>query len=133
MALRISLAYSALEQLESFLEKKRIPIKSPECASAFKARELSKFRVFLLETSDTSLRNRIEKLSKSLGDQDVRPVIEALRHTMFHGRFNPSATDLRSKAGRSFLSDLEHSLFARLDDLAEGAFAQRRVISSNPS
>ncbi len=123
MVLRIALAYSALEQLEVFLGKKRMPIKSAECASTFRGQGLSRFREFLKETSDTSLKNRIKKLHESRGDQDVRPVIEALRHTMFHGRFNPSATSLRNKAGRSFLNDLEHALFARLDYIADLAFA----------
>jgi len=52
LALRIALAYSALEQLEKALLNKRIAVKSITLANAFRSSSLKKFREFLIENSD---------------------------------------------------------------------------------
>jgi len=124
LALRIALAYSALEQLEEALSNKRIAVKSIVLANAFRSSSLKKFREFVTENSDTKLRNRLMTVANSEQNSDVRAVIESLRHTMFHGRLNPSASGLRSKVARTFLASLDQHLFQHMDEMSASLFSE---------
>ena len=123
LALRIALAYSALEQLEGALSAKRVAVKSMAIVNAFRSANLKKFREFLVVNSEVNLRNRLNAVINSGKNTDVRSVIEALRHTMFHGRLNPSASGLRSAGARAFLSALDQHLFLHMDQLAIAIFS----------
>jgi hypothetical protein len=124
LVLRIALAYSALEQLEKALSNNRIAVKSIVLANAFRSSSLKKFRGFLIENSDTKLRNRLMTVIDAAKSSDVRAVIESLRHTMFHGRLNPSASGLRGKVARAFLVSLDQHLFQHMDEIAANAFSK---------
>lgn len=124
LALRIALAYSALEQLEKALSNKRIAVKSIALANAFRSSSLKKFREFLIENSDKKLRNRLLTVTNSAQNSDVRAVIESLRHTMFHGRLNPTASGLRGKVARDFLASLDQHLFQHMDEKAAALFSK---------
>jgi hypothetical protein len=124
LALRIALAYSALEQLEKALSNKQAAVKSTAIASAFRSNSLKRFREFLVENSETKLRNRLMTVVESAKNSDVRAVIESLRHTMFHGRLNPTASGLRSKVARNFLASLDLHLFQHMDEMAAVVFSK---------
>ena len=124
LALRIALAYSALEQLEKALSNKRVAVKSIAIANGFRSSSLKKFREFLVENSETNLRNRLITVIESAKNSDVRSVIEALRHTMFHGRLNPTASGLRGTVARTFLASLDQHLFQHMDEIAAVVFSE---------
>jgi hypothetical protein len=130
LALRLALGYSALEQLEIAIGARLTPLKSPDCASAFRSDQNNDFRHYLTVASSARLQNRLSKLAESTSDQDIRPIIEAIRHTMFHGGFNPSGTGLRNKSGRALLSALEQVLFDRMNTLASEIFTQESLTES---
>jgi hypothetical protein len=123
LALRIALAYSALEQLEEALSNKRVAVKSIAIATAFRSSSLKKFREFLVENSETNLRNRLITVIESAKNSDVRSVIEAVRHNMFHGRLNPTASGLRSKVARTFLASIDQHLFRHMDEMSASVFS----------
>lgn len=122
LAMRLGLAYSALESLEAIVGKKQIALKDERLAAVAKSERLAKLRYFLSEGSDSKLRNRLE-LFQTSSSSDLRPVVEALRHTMFHGQFNPSVTGLSSKSSLAFLDSLGMLVFKVIDQEAAKLFA----------
>jgi len=122
LCLRLSLAYSALETLESAVSSKNIPLKSAGLAKVYKSSRLEKFRAFLVEESDSSLRGELKKLAESKNDSNLNPVIRALRHTMFHGTFNPTRAGITTKTSIAFIRELEKTLFLTMESRAEPLF-----------
>ena len=113
--LRISLAYSALESLEVHLGKHAISLTDEKIASKFKSPALSKFKVFALQESDPKLARRLEKFYSSENDSSLRPIVEVIRHTMFHGQLSPSASGLTTKIAIELLSSVEKLIFVNMD------------------
>lgn len=116
LALRIALGYSALEQLETLVNRKRIPIKSVPLAQRFKSQDLSKFRLFLINESSGTLRGELENLVSSHNNTDLNSVVRAIRHSMFHGSLNPNRSGLTNKASMSFIEELDRHLFKVMDE-----------------
>ena len=123
LVLRISLAYSALESLDKHLGDRK-SVKSENVASMLRSKNLSKFMDFIIGESDKSLSNRLKTFYDSKKSSDVRPIIEALRHSMFHGQFNPTASRLSTKSGREMLGELDLAIFKHMDKLASPEFAR---------
>lgn len=119
-AIRISFAYSALESLEKYL-KMKVSLKNIELASHIR-RDYLKANKFLLTQSDTKLRNSLDKFLGSKNDSDLKPFVVALRHSMFHGQFNPSASGLNSVSGIALLNDIEKLLFTSMDKTSYPVF-----------
>jgi hypothetical protein len=123
-ALRLALAYSALESLEALVGRKGLAIKSIKLAAEARGSKLSKLKEFLKSESEPKMARRLEVFYES-SSSDLRPVIEALRHSMFHGQFNPSATGISNASSRSFIEELCQATFKLMDSEAADYFAGR--------
>jgi hypothetical protein len=118
--LRLSLAYSAIEVLNNIPVEVRIKsIKNPSCAEAFKSVKLEGLRDFLISNSGTKLRNRLIKLVSSVNDSDVLPIVEAIRHCMFHGVLNPHRAKISSKASLEFIVELGFAAFTEMNNYSQ--------------
>jgi hypothetical protein len=116
-ALRLALAYSALETLtDAAFLKGKLHVKDATLATSFRSARLSKFRAFLIEnTSANVLRGQLERLVAHPKDSDMLPVIAATRHLMFHGMLNPNSAGLTSKTARTFIESLGQATFREMD------------------
>jgi hypothetical protein len=123
-AIRLALAYSALEALESELGKGSISIKSEKLALKIKNDRLLKFRTFVVQSSEPALRRRLENFFGNKNNFDLRPVVEALRHAMFHGYFNPSSSGITSKSARDFIDELGKLVFSVMDSHSKALFGE---------
>jgi hypothetical protein len=119
---RIGLGFSALESLESRTGKHSISLISKNLAPKLKTSTFLKFREFCLEESESRLTGRLEKLFSSRNDSNLRPIVEVLRNTMFHGQFSPNASGLSTKTQVEFLRELEFLLFKAMDTKSEQVF-----------
>lgn len=115
--LRLSLAYSAIEVFNNIPAEAKIrSIKNLGCAKAFKSVKLAGLRDFLISNSGTKLRSRLNKLVSSVNDSDVLPVIESIRHCMFHGVLNPHRAKISSKASLEFIEELGFAAFTVMNN-----------------
>ena len=121
-AMRIAFAYSALESLEKH-QGKSINIKNLEIANKLRLCS-KKTREFFVTESRKKLSNSLQKFFISKNDSDLKPFITALRHSMFHGQFNPHASGLNSKKGISLLTEIEQLLFKALELTSEPIFKE---------
>lgn len=119
-AFRISLAYSALESLEEYLLDK-LAIKDIKIANLVR-KSSAKTRVFFLTQANKKLRNSLQKFFESANNSDLKPFCTALRHSMFHGQFNPSASGLNNASGLSLLFLVETALFEAINKASESEF-----------
>jgi hypothetical protein len=115
--LRISLAYSAFEQLIKIGGLSGIAsVKIPSAAAKFRSSSFTKLRAQVLQANDPSLRDQIQRLVDSRSASDMLPVIKSIRHGMFHGVLTPGSLGT-SSAVKSFLDLLSQGLFAEMDRL----------------
>lgn len=116
-ALRLSLAYSALEPLIAAKSLKgSISVSSQENAQLFRGPRLKKFREFLVQNSrEDGSGKSLNKMIDSAGSADVLPVVVAIRHLMFHGVLNPTAAGIGTKTALAFLDELASAVFAEID------------------
>lgn len=95
VGMKIALAYSALDQLESaILEKGRPEIVFDHATAFLTSARFESLRLFLAGQIDTDFRKA--KFAGYLGnpDQNIRPFLEQIRHSVFHGSWNASGTGL---------------------------------------
>jgi hypothetical protein len=108
--LRLTLAYSALETLESALPSDPPRTRIADRALAGRLRNPSnrKLAELILEDRDSSkarkLAERIDVVMSG-GDDDLRPVVEKVRHLVAHGVFTAHGSGLASSAKRRLLID----------------------------
>lgn len=125
-ALRVGLAYSALESLEACVggAAKDIRIRSEALASRLRDRRHGPLRELLVRepTSPVDLkrsrmlRQDLANLFADDSETDVRPVVERIRHLVFHGVFSAHGGGLaRSKAIRETVDGLSEEVFAATD------------------
>ena len=119
---RIGLGFSALESLESRTGKHSVSLLNNKLAQTLKAAHFTKFREFCLEESTAQLCGRLERLFSSKNDSNLRPIVEAIRNTTFHGQFSPNAAGLNTKKQIEFLRELEFLLFKAMDTKSEQVF-----------
>lgn len=115
-ALRLSLAYSALEPLiKAKSLNGSISVSSKKNAQLFRGPRLKKFREFLVQHSreDGSKKSLIQMIN-STGSADVLPVVVCIRHLMFYGILNPTAASIGTKTALSFLDELAYEVFAEI-------------------
>lgn len=122
LGLRIALGYSAFETLSAYLGKSNIPIHAKPASVSLRSDAASKLKAYLLAESTGKNLRQLEKFYLSKGDSDINPVVTAIRHSMFHGQFNPSAAGARSKAAQKVLLQIDLALFSSMNDLAKTVF-----------
>ena len=93
-------------------------------AQILKSSRLRKLRGYLLAESDKSLSNELERFFGAPGDNNLMPVIRALRHSMFHGQFTPSGAGLTSKYAQEVLEQIEHKFFQVMELASAKAFME---------
>ena len=124
-ALRVALTYSAFEQLSSIPRLSGLAsVRLPAAAVAFRSKTFDKFRVFVLSNSGPRLSKNLKTLSESSGDSNVLPIIEAIRHAMFHGSLTPGSIGFDSARGFQFLESLSQGLFKEMDRLFQLVVAE---------
>ena len=104
---KIGLAYTCLERLERILQdKSHSAISAPDLAAKLRLPRFTSLIDLALEHSEsTTLRTNLENLRSNSSAHDVRPFIEAIRHSLFHGRFTPGTSRLRVNKGLLELFD----------------------------
>lgn len=104
---RIGLAYTCLERLEKILEdKSHSAIYAPDLANKLRQPRFTSLVELALEHTDNkTLRANLESLRSEASVSDVRPFIEAVRHSLFHGRFTPGTSGQRVNKGLLELLD----------------------------
>lgn len=117
LSLRASLAYSAFEQLQDSVGIKNMPILNSDVAQQYRSDALVKFRTFLTRESQTSLSSELQKFAENPNDKNLNPVMRALRHTMFHGSFNPTRAGVTTKATITFLEGLDIQMFRTMNQV----------------
>jgi hypothetical protein len=117
LSLRASLAYSAFEQLQEAVGVKNVAILNSIVAEQYKSDDLANFRKFLMSESQSNLANELQKLFENNNEKNLNPVIRALRHTMFHGSFNPTRAGVTSKAAVAFLEALDRQMFKSMNQV----------------
>lgn len=125
VAMRIALAYSAVEILEAKIGKNKLAVLDAKLAEKFKSHKLEATLAYLEGESNPSLKKQLAKFRKSKGDSNVSPVIRAIRHSMFHGQFTPTAAGLEVRYRRQALIELELALFKSLNDASAKYFSSR--------
>ncbi len=118
--MRISFAYSALESLEEYLGKK-VNLKNLELAKQIRLCS-TKTKSFFLTQSGTKLENQLSKFFTFKSDSDIRHFCTAIRHSMFHGQFNPYSSGLNSKKGVLLMERVEKMLFTSMNETSEILF-----------
>lgn len=115
LCLRLSLAYSAFEQLQSVLQSKHVPITSLEIAGIYRRDTMFGFREFLKSESNSGLIRELVKFEESAKDANLNPVVRALRNSMFHGALNPSRANVTTESALEFLERLDKHLFVTMN------------------
>lgn len=108
---KIGLAYTCLERLEKILkDDKHSAIAAPDLASKLRqARYSSLIDLAIEHSSNKNLISQIESLRLDEKFDNVRPFIEAIRHSLFHGRFTPGTSGQRvNKSLLELLDGLAH-------------------------
>ena len=118
-ALGVALAYSALEALDTVIQQRgtHSVVGDREFMRRYRSPSLLKLRSLLESTaSPVSLRTSLQAIAADATNDDVMPVVRALRHTVFHGDFtadDPGAA--KSKQVCRFIKDLWEALLLTAD------------------
>lgn len=126
---KIGLAYACLERLERILgDGSHSEIKAPDLASKLRnVRYSSLIDLAVEHTTSEKLKARIQELRTDECFDDVRPFIEAIRHSLFHGRFTPGTSGQRvSKNLLELLDGLAHVTLRHADQTFTVAIGLRR-------
>lgn len=121
--IRVALAYSALEALDSALGKRiaRVRLTDAELARRYRSQTCKTLRALLDESSQSAhLQSQLKILGADPEVDDVMPVAAAVRHLVFHGDFTAHGSGAAQSVGvRTFLDDLAGALLLRADDQFE--------------
>ena len=121
--IRVALAYSALEALDSALGKRiaRTRLSDEGLARKYRSRTCDGLRGLLEESTHSSqVQAQLRHLTDVQDADDVMPVAAAVRHLVFHGDFTAHGSGAAQSAGvRKFLDDLAGALILRADDQFE--------------
>ena len=117
--LRLSLAYAALDALETAIDSKlgSTLMPSVELSGRLRSSRSTALQQALQSSSASKrLAQRIETLLSSPDNQDVRPAVERLRHVFVHGEFTPYGAGLATSAWiRRLVDDLAIETLAASD------------------
>lgn len=118
-ALRVGMAYSALEALDTATghSKRVTPVVSEQIARRFRDPKLSKLHSILVTELDAPrLVGSIEALLEAEGAADVAPVAAGIRHLFFHGDLSAYGAGLaQSATARKLLLELADATLAAAD------------------
>jgi hypothetical protein len=127
VATKLAYAYSALEALERGIgtfsvKKNRSQIIDFPVAGMLANGEFDEALVHIIEAAEPNMVNRVrESLDLMLANLDtanVRPFVEGVRNSLFHGKFTPTSSGLRSsKSKRDVLARLADEILLGADDL----------------
>lgn len=115
---KIGLSFACLERLEKILkDSSRSPIIAPDLAAVLRDVRFAGLVDLAIDHADSPiLKNRLLAFRSDLNNGDVRPFIEAMRHSLFHGRFTPGTSKLRaSKTLMNLLDGLAHVTLRHAD------------------
>ena len=117
-ALRVGLAYSALETLESSgrVGERAVAVLDADLRDRYLSQRLTKLRGWIQgEKFNGKLQQRLDALVAG-GIDDVRSLAEAIRHKTFHGGLSAHGTGVAtSKTTLAFLDDLAQAVLAASD------------------
>jgi len=126
VATKLGYAYSALEALErgigTFAVKDRSAVVDFRIAKKLANGEFDAALAQIIDAAEPGNREAVtRKIDKMLDDLDsgnVRPFVEGIRNSLFHGKFTPTASGLKgSKARRKALEDLASEILLGADDI----------------
>lgn len=121
--IRVALAYSALEALDSALGKRiaRTRMSDENLARRYRSQTCDGLRELLEESTQASqVQHQLQILASDKDADDVMPVAASVRHLVFHGDFTAHGSGAAQSAGvRKFLDDLANALILRADDQFE--------------
>lgn len=131
--IRVAFAYSAIEAVEAIYEKSqnkeiRSPIVVPELADLLRSALMKDFMAGI------ALSITAKPLQKSFADfqsgdsPNLRPVVEATRHAVFHGKTSPSRLGLQAAKRRAILDLMTAQTLAA----ANQAFSELHVTHGIP-
>lgn len=118
---RLGLAYTALETLQKATGRQLPPVKDIKAARILRSLRGSQFEKFLMQTATTTnLRNRLIDMFASQKDMDLLPLVESIRHSVFHGSYTPTSSGFTTDPDVRLLLDLVQYLAV---DLIEAELA----------
>jgi len=116
-AMRITLAHTALECLQSYMDEK-LPIKNLSVARKLREKKFDKTKEFLIGEADASMRRDLRRFYLSKNDSNLNSICSIIRHTMSHGQFSPTPSGFNNKSGLLILRELEESIFKSMNQAA---------------
>ena len=130
-ALRVTLAYSALEVLESAIGcVNQVEVNSVACADGLRSERMIKLRDTLLREGKRDKKQLMRDLETLYADneiRDVRPAVERIRNQFSHGVFTPSAAGLdKSRHARAIVEELA-ACTTSATDARFNAWVQQRI------
>ena len=128
--LRVTLAYTALDALESTLKiEKHIKFSDANIASGFRAQRNEILRVLVPLGSDAKLRPNERSFLRFMDGEheDLRPAVYAIRNLMSHGTLTANRLGLdKSKARRRLVHELAEVTLSACDKRFAEFVIQRR-------
>lgn len=129
VATKLAYAYSALEALErgigTFSVKDRSPIIDFRVAGKLADGKFDEVLKQIIEAAEPKMAKRVREsldlMMSNLDSGNVRPFVEGIRNSLFHGKFTPTASGLRSsKSKRDVLARLAHEILLGADEIFSG-------------
>jgi hypothetical protein len=120
-AMRITLAHTSLECLQSFMGEK-LPIKNLPVAKKLREMKSDKTREYFIGEADPNMRRDLKRFYGSKNDSNLNAICSIIRHTMSHGQFSPSPSGLNNKSGLLILREIEESIFKSMAEAARLVF-----------
>ena len=107
-AIRVGLVYSALEALWNAIGvSKSTPIRDKQAAKVIRQLRGSKFEAYLINSARRdSLQTSVERMFSSQDIMDLTPLMEVIRHSVFHGAFTPHGSGYTNSSNVRLLLDL---------------------------
>jgi hypothetical protein len=126
VATKLAYAYSALEALErgigTFAVKDRSQIVDFRVAKKISRGEFRAALKQIVDAADERSRAKKElelaEMQANLDSGNVRPFVEGIRNSLFHGKFTPTSSGLKeSNARRKALENLANEILLGADDI----------------
>jgi hypothetical protein len=126
VATKLAYAYSALEALERgigrFSVKDRSQIIDFRVAGKIADGKFDEALQQIFEAAEPNMAARVQEgldsMMSNLDSGNVRPFVEGIRNSLFHGKFTPTSSGLRtSKSKRDVLARLADEILLGADDI----------------
>jgi len=120
-AMRITLAHTALECLQSFMGEK-LPIKNLAVAKKLREMKSDKTKLFFVSEAEVNMRRDLNRFYGSKNDSNLNSICSIIRHTMSHGQFSPTSSGLNNKSALVILRGIEESIFKSMNEASKLVF-----------